>query len=116
MAGYIYLPVPTQEMLDFAHDWQQGQIEKGKTPYKILHNYEAGRLKGFLRNIGRGVLRNVVATDKLYVLAHGAANGSRRIGAERGGAKVLEAGVEKWEGGVMKSYTPAELAAVIQKE
>src|SRR5262249_21448385 len=115
MAGYIYLPVPTQEMLNFARDLQPVQIEKGKIPYKILHNYETGSLKCILRNSGRGVLRNVVASDKLYVLAHGASKGCRRIGADRGATKVFEAGVEKWEGGVMKSYTPAELDTVIQK-
>src|SRR4051812_10893045 len=116
MAGYIYLPVPTQEMLDFATDWQDGQRRKDKVPYTVLYNYVKGWRKGFVRGIGRGVLRNVNNTDKLYVLAHGAALGSRRIGAERGAHRVIERGVPGWDGGAMKSYTTGELAKVMEAE
>lgn len=116
MAGYIYLPIPTQEMLNFAADWRQGQTDKGKTPCTVLHNYESGWRKGFMRKVGLGVLRNIAASDKLYVLAHGSSRGSRKIGARRGAQKGLDRGVERWTGGTMKAYTPDELAEVIQKE
>jgi hypothetical protein len=116
MAKYIFLPVPTQEMLKFAENWREGQIANGKTPNPILHNYESGWRKGFMRGVGLGVLRNVVATDTVYVLAHGAAKGSRKIGASRGGEKNLVRGVEEWTGGELKGYTPEALASVIQKE
>jgi hypothetical protein len=116
MAGYIYLPVATEEMMGFARTWQEGQKDKGRVPYEILKNYESGWRKGFVRGIGRGVLRNVVAQDTLYVLCHGAAAGSSKIGAERGGKQVLKKGVPEWEGGVMKAYTPDQLAVVMRDE
>ena len=116
MAGYIYLPIPTQEMLKFAANWREGQTNKGKTPYAVLHNYESGWGKGLRRRVGLGVLRNVIASDRLYVLAHGSAKGSKKIGARRGATAEVTAGMERWKGGVMKAYTPDELAEVIQKE
>jgi len=115
MAGYIYLPVPTQEMLGFAKDWQVGQRAQGFVPYEILKNYEAGWRKGFVRGIGRGVLRGLSAQDKLFVLCHGRAGGSGEIGAERGAKRAKSAG-DHWVGGVMKSYTPAGLALAMKKE
>lgn len=108
-----------------ATDWQNGQKEKkdkNKTaytvpvPYTVLYNYEAGWRKGFMRKIGLGVLRNVVANDRLYVLAHGGPQGSRHIAAARGARQVCEMGVFHWEGGVTKSYDPEQLAAVIEAE
>ena len=71
MAGYIYLPVPTPEMIGEAKLWREGQADKGETPNGLLYNFEKGFRKGFVRNFCGGVLRNVVATDKLYVLCHG---------------------------------------------
>jgi hypothetical protein len=112
MAGYIYIPAPTPEMREFAKDWQDGQRRKGKTPYVILQNYDSGWRKGFLRAIGRGVLRNVQAADKLYILAHGAALGSRFIGAERGAVKQGT----NWVGGTLKKYSPDRLAQVMKDE
>lgn len=112
MAGYIYLPVATAEMKEFARDWQDGQRRKGKVPYAILHNYESGWRKGFLRAIGRGVLRNVLASDKLYIVAHGAALGSRFIGSERGAVKKGN----DWVGGTFKKYSPDQLATVLKNE
>jgi len=115
MAGYIYLPIATEEMQHFARDWQEGQREKGKQPYEVLKNFESGWRKGFVRGIGRGVLRGVTAQDKLYVLCHGAGQGSSFIGASRG-AKRSDGPIETWEGGTLKRYSPNELAAVVEKE
>jgi hypothetical protein len=114
MAGYIYLPVATDEMKQLAKEWTDGQERKGKKPYKVLFNYEAGFRKGFVRKIGRGVLRDVAAGDKIYVLAHGYHGGAKKIGAERN-AKKLDQPIEEWEG-EMKAYTPKELAEVIDEE
>lgn len=112
MAGYIYLPVPTHEMIDFATDWQDGQRAKGKVPYQILKNFESGWRKGAVRALGKGVLRNVAAADKLYILAHGNSLGSAAIGAKRGATRSGLA----WTGGTSKKYTPDELADVLQAE
>lgn len=112
MPGFIYLPVPTQEMLKFAEQFQDSQNAQGKEKYTILHNYESGWRKGFTRAIGLGVLRNVAAKDKLYVICHGATMGSRFTGARRG---AVQQGNE-WKGGEYKKYSPDQLAQVIQKE
>jgi hypothetical protein len=112
MAGYIYLPVPTQEFFEHAKKWTNGLLEKGKVPHKLLYNYEQGWRKGFTRRIGLGVLRNVANTDKLYIICHGAGQGSRKIGGERGGTFDGR----EWSGGVMKAYTAEQLAKVIESE
>ena len=112
MAGYIYLPVPTTEMLEFAKDWQDGQRAKGKTPYQVLKNFQSGWRKGAVRGLGFGVLRNVTAADKLYILAHGNSLGSVKIGAKRGATR---AGL-RWTGGTAKKYDSDELAEVLQAE
>jgi hypothetical protein len=112
MPGYIYLPVPTQEMLNFADQFRDSQNTQGKERYSILHNYESGWRKGFTRAIGLGVLRNVAAKDKLYVISHGATMGSRFTGARRG----AEQQGNEWKGGEYKKYSPAQLAQVIHKE
>lgn len=115
MPGYIYLPVPTQEMLDFARDWTEGQRAKGKTPYTVVHNrYVSGLMKGLMRHTGHGVLRNIAATDKLYILAHGAATGSKRIGGWRG--MHFDAGTNDWEGGTLKGYTADQMARALEGE
>lgn len=116
MAGYIFIPVATPEMLEFAHNWQQGQQEKGKTPYQILHSAESGWQKGARQKLGLGALKCVTAADKVYILAHGAALGSSAIGACRGGEKVAAFGSDQWQGGTLKSYTAAALARLLEKE
>jgi hypothetical protein len=116
MAGYIYLPVNTEEMRDFARDWREGQREKGKRPYEVLKNFEEGFGKGLLRGIGLGVLRGLSAQDKLYVVCHGLAEGSNVVAAARGAKKVWNGGLSSWKGGTFKIYRPAELAAVMEKE
>ena len=122
MAGYIYIPVPTPEMLEFARAWQEGQLEKQngqpeeskKEPYEILRNYESGWRKGAVRKFGFGVLRNVTHNDKVYILAHGATLGSRDIGVNRGATRGN--GVNEWVGGMYKGYSPKALANVLKKE
>jgi hypothetical protein len=112
MPGYIFLPVPTQEMLEAAEDFRRSQQANAKTPYTILLNYESGWRKGFMRSLGLGVLRNVAAEDKLYLVCHGAGMGSRFTGADRGAKKVGR----NWEGGIMKKYSPSQIATVIKEE
>lgn len=112
MPGYIFLPVPTQEMLEEAEKFQKSQQTNNKKPYTILHNYESGWRKGFMRSVGLGVLRNVAAEDKLYLVCHGAGMGSRFTGADRGAIKDGR----EWKGGTMKKYSPSQMAAVIKEE
>ena len=116
MSSYIYIPVATPEMYAFAEDWQQGQIAKGKQPYQILSNYEGGILKGIKRKAKLGVLRDVSVSDKIYILAHGHGLGSSAIGARRGAEKELKFGINNWKGGVLKKYTPSELAEILKDE
>lgn len=115
MSGYIYLPIPTQEMHDFCDFWTLGQKEKGKTPYKILENKHSGVVKKAFRYFD-GVLRNVNPSDKVYILAHGGEFGSCYIGAPLGAKKVMQSGIERWTGGTLKRYSPIELAQLLKKE
>jgi hypothetical protein len=112
MPGYIYLPVATQEMLDEAGKFQRSQQTNHKTPYSILHNYESGWGKGFMRSLGLGVLRNVAAEDKLYLLCHGDTMGSSATGARRGAKKDGR----HWVGGTLKKYSASRMATVIKDE
>src|ERR1700744_6226532 len=98
MAGYIYLPVNTEEMRNFAKSWREGQREKGKRPYEVLKNFEEGFGKGLLRGIGLGVLRGLSGQDKLYVVCHGRGKGSSNIGAARGADKIQNGPLVRWEG------------------
>lgn len=113
MAGYIYIPIPTLEMLEFAQDWQDGQRLKNKEPYQILKNaYDSGWRKGAMRNLGFGALKNVTAVDKVYILAHAAALNCKIV-ANRGATKQ---GLNNWVGGTPKSYSPQALATVLRNE
>jgi hypothetical protein len=111
MAGYIFLPVDTQEMREFAENWQEGQRRNGKSPYTLLCN-SSSRLQ---RATYGGALRMLTRADKLYVLAHGGEMGSRRIGARRG-AQRGGGPVPSWTGGELKTYTPEQLAALMVNE
>lgn len=103
MAGYIYLPIPTAEMKNFAKDFNDGRAEKGKAKYPVVSNpHVKGPLKGFRRRVGLGCLRSVTA-GKLYIIVHGSAKGSKFVGASR-------------SNNVLKKYTPDELADVIEAE
>ncbi|HWE00359.1 MAG TPA: hypothetical protein VG345_15015 [Bryobacteraceae bacterium] len=110
MAGYIFVPVPTTEMLKFAKQWTDGQTDKGKTAYRLLYSVDVGLTKAYRRHFGAGlltggagVLRAVAATDKLYVLTHGNSKGSSRIGEDRAD------GTEKY-------YTPDGFARTLEQE
>jgi hypothetical protein len=116
MAGYIYLPVPTTEMMEFCSDWANGQKAKGKTSYPILFNQHSGLLKSARRHFGGGVLHRLTPQDKLYILSHGAATGSSFIGADRGNRKIVVRGITQWTGGTLKKYSPLELALLLIRE
>lgn len=105
MPGYIFLPVPTEQMLEEARYWTQGQEDKGKVPYEVLHNsHSEGLGKAVSRFTSGGCLKGVPADSKLYILLHGAGEpDSRFIGAKRAN-------------GEDKKYTPKEMAALLTKE
>ncbi|MGO4126862.1 hypothetical protein AB4Z01_20850 [Inquilinus sp. YAF38] len=105
MAGYIFLPVPTEEMLEEARYWTQGQQDKGKIPYEVLHNSSPEGLgKALSRFTSGGCLKGVPADSKVYILLHGAGEpDSRFVGAQR-------------PDGEYKKYTPKEMAALLTKE
>lgn len=95
MTIYIFLPVPTQEMKDFA-------IKLRLPPQQVLHNYfTSGMGKGIMRFFG-GCLSSLSPADTLNLICHGATGGSTKTGADRNG--------------VLKAYTPEQLAEVIMKE
>lgn len=85
MAKFIYLPVPSQEMLGLASAWNNGRLEKEKTPYTILQSpVLSGFGKGIRRRFGFLQLSRLICSDTLYILIHGAPRGSRFLGADRG--------------------------------
>jgi hypothetical protein len=95
MAKYAFVPIPPEEMLKFARALKLGQGA-------ILSNaFVSGAGKAVSRFFG-GCLRHLSAKDMLFVVVHGSGGGSRKVGAERNG--------------VMKVYSPEQLADVLQKE
>lgn len=112
---YVYLPVGTREMLDFADHWNADLRAKGAAECPIICNSSSGFLKAARRICGDGMLRMVGALDTLFVIAHGDGSGSRRIGAERSGRKT-DGPISTWTGGVMKSWTAPSFAEHLQKE
>jgi hypothetical protein len=118
MSSYIYLPVPSDEMMGFANDWNgydgrdrgldgrpieaTGRRKKGKLPYAVLFNdSDRWRTKGKSPKSGVGCLSVVGPGDKLYVLAHMDAD-SFKIGGH-------------WDG-KPRGFGPADLAKAIQRE
>jgi hypothetical protein len=97
LATYIFLPIPTQDLLRYAEKWNKGRIDKGKQPYHLLFHH--GINKNVRRALGMGVLQRVASGDKLYVLAHGHAN-RKVICAEEGG----------------RQFDPGQFAAYLEKE
>ena len=96
MTTYIFLPIPTQEMKDFAN-------KLGLPAQQLLHNFfVSGKGKGLTRAVGGGCLRALSPADTVNLICHGATGGSTLTGADRAG--------------VLKAYTPAELAEVLEKE
>ena len=96
MTTWIYLPVPTQEMRDFASGLQLG------AQYTLSNYFVSGKGKAITRFFG-GCLDGVSPWDTLLLICHGATGGSRFTGATRGD-------------GLLKKYSPEELATVIRKE
>jgi hypothetical protein len=120
MAGYIFIPVPTPEMIEFAQSWAAGRNAKlannaNKQPYQVLCNDNGG--KGYRRQNGLGVLRKLATADKLYILAHGHSLGSVAIGAARGAKRRQQpSGKVEWVGGKLKKYSADELAKLLEDE
>ena len=95
MTTWIYLPVPTQEMRDFASGLQLGG------QFTLSNHFVSGKGKAISRFFG-GCLDGVSPWDTLLLICHGATGGSRFTGAQRADG--------------LKKYSPEELAAVIRKE
>lgn len=99
MATYAYLPVPTNEMRDFA-------LRLRLPPQNILSNRF---IKGYGKALARmadGCLGKLTADDRLLLVCHGLERGSKTTGADRGDKQHPD-----W-----KVYTPAHLARAIEKE
>ncbi len=119
MANYIYLPVNSIEMKNFATN--------SMVPLEVqfdnilVNKVTAGVGKAMYRWINK-CLKQVQANDKLYIFLHGAGVAdSSFVGAKRSrfrNNQVLkwERGLEKYEGGQLKKYTPKELASTLRKE
>jgi hypothetical protein len=103
MAEYIYLPVPTAEMVRLADDIIRAKVRAGKPAPGVLRNHFVSGIGKGLMHLFQGCLRMVHQNDTVYVLLHGAGvAGSREVGAERDG--------------VWKAYTPDQLAGTVEKE
>jgi hypothetical protein len=97
-----------------------------KEPYTVLAPKWTGVRKAIRRIVGKGVLRNLTAADKLYVLAHGyflsdededEGGGSVRVGAARGATRVDNKGPSPiWTGGKQKLYSAEQLARALTRE
>jgi hypothetical protein len=109
---YLYLPVGTPEMMEFASDWNADQRKKGEIEHPIITNASKGFVKACRRMTGGGMLRMIGNTDTIYVITHGKARGSREIGADRGAVKKGLA----WEGGTLKAWTAENFAKHLEKE
>lgn len=121
MATYIYVPVATPEMRHVVKQWNDGRAAQGKSPYIVIYNDTSGLGKAIRRSVGRGVLRDLVAGDKIYVLTHGLSTadsgGALVIGNKRGGELQNKfVGGLQVVGGVHKLYTDANFARHIEEE
>jgi hypothetical protein len=122
MTEYLFLPVPTAEMTELATEILDAYKKAGNTPPTIVRNYfDSGRGKGVARALGLGCLRAVAASDRLYLLLHGAGEaGSKSVGANRNLVKSHERGLGVWKPGPgakdLKLYGPADVARVLEAE
>lgn len=116
MASYIFLPVPSGEMLARAADVVE--TCRNTTRLTLLRNlFVQGKGKGLMRHLGLGCLKGVREADTLYILMHGRGEAnSTRIGAARGGRMEHQRGLEQWVGGAMKAYTMDQITAVLEGE
>jgi hypothetical protein len=115
---YLYLPVGSPEMTEFADNWNEDLRQAGKPECPVISNESKGGLKVARRLFGGGLLKLVGTTDTLYVITHGAAEGSRYIGADRQVTRVYKYGVPRWEGvnDSEKKWTPEQFAKHLEKE
>jgi GNAT superfamily N-acetyltransferase len=120
----FYLPVGTAEMQAMVAKLNRGRTGKGKAGYTVIACTDSGLVKATRRRFGGGLLRNIAANEKLYVLLHGVwgaehdDDGSTFMGAgaRRGARPVVENGLTSWQGGRMRLYTAAGLAAHLRAE
>ena len=95
MTTYIYLPIATQEMKNFASKLNLG------SKYTLSNYFLSGNGKAVTRFFG-GCLRSLAAWDELLVICHGSTGGSRFTGVDRNGS--------------LKKYDPKQLVRAIEKE
>lgn len=106
MAKYIYLPVPSAEMVELAEDMASA-ISIPKTNI-MANKVEKGVGKAMYRWINK-CLSDMKSTDTVYILLHG--NGradGKQVGAQRNDTFG--------DGKSWKTYTPTQLASTLGKE
>jgi hypothetical protein len=111
MANYLYLPVPSAEMLELG-----GYVLSHWSPMTLLRNpHLQGWKKGASRLFGGGCLRVLRPEDKLFLLMH-ACHNATDAGASR--HPQLQKVNKHWEhnGEALKVYSAAQLASVLEKE
>jgi len=119
MSNYIYLPVNSIEMWNFAENSREF-LEVPVTNV-LANKVTSGVGKAMYRWINKCV-QNVGANDCLYIILHGAGTAdSRFVGGSRNKGKKkqvmeYERGLPKYTGGDMKKYTPDHLAKTLVKE
>lgn len=84
-------------------------------PYKILKNPRTGLVKTIVRRFS-GALSEVHASDKLYIILHGAEQGSSFIGASRGAICIQQNGTQEWSGGTLKNTLQRSLPDIYSKK
>ncbi len=101
MAAFIFEPIHDQQIMQFDETWNKGLIQKGKPPMRILRSrFATGVLKGLTSSVSGGCLRELSATDRLYVSGHG------NIAVVAG---TRADGSEKW-------YGPKAMAELLRRE
>lgn len=111
----FYLPIGTPEMIAMAQSLSNGRATKhGGAGCTLICCTDSGATKWRRRKVGHGLLRNVAAHEKMYVLTHGLVNAEKEpvgtVGARRNATPTGALVGKKWTGGTMRSYTPQSLA------
>lgn len=102
----IYVPVADPGVLGIATQWSDEAVKAGKEPYSIITNSSTGFVKAGKRLFGKGALKFVTSSERLYVMIHGddtLSENSFTVSGTR-------------EDGEDKSYTPKTLARHLDKE